>query len=90
MTGGDMLFATRLGFSGTPSDLLPRELGHCHYEQGTDGKMLHCLTSPDIMSFKHVDPNWSVTGLLDLIATADPPYHALIDTGLIPQKTTFF
>ena len=25
--GGDMLFAKRLGFSGTPSDLLPEELG---------------------------------------------------------------
>ena len=34
------------------------------------------------MSFRHVEPGWSVTGLLDLVATADnPPYHALIDTG---------
>jgi hypothetical protein len=27
--GGDMLFGSRLGFSGTPSDLLPLELGTC-------------------------------------------------------------
>src|SRR5690606_6703997 len=39
--GGDMLFHRRLGFSGTPSDLLPLELGRCHYERGSDGRMLH-------------------------------------------------
>jgi hypothetical protein len=44
--GGEMLFARRLGFSGTPSDLLPLELGKCHYEKGSDGKMLSYLTSP--------------------------------------------
>lgn len=27
--GGDMLFDVKLGFSGTPSDLLPLELGKC-------------------------------------------------------------
>lgn len=27
--GGDMLFGRRVGFSGTPSDLLPKELGQC-------------------------------------------------------------
>lgn len=30
--GSDMLVAKRVGFSGTPSDLLPVELGHCEYE----------------------------------------------------------
>ena len=43
--GGDVLFGRRLGFSGTPSDLLPVELGRCHYEKGSDGKMLHFMTS---------------------------------------------
>ena len=28
--GGAMLFSRRLGFSGTPSNLLPRELGARH------------------------------------------------------------
>ncbi len=27
--GGDILFRTKLGFSGTPSDLLPVEFGKC-------------------------------------------------------------
>ena len=31
--GGDMVFQHRFGFSGTPSDLLPKELGRCHYEK---------------------------------------------------------
>lgn len=35
--GGDTLFGVRLGFSGTPSDLLPRALRPCHYEPGSGG-----------------------------------------------------
>ena len=31
--GGDLLFGRRLGFSGTPSTLLPEELGECHFAQ---------------------------------------------------------
>ena len=31
--GGELLFKKRFGFSGTPSDLLPVELGQCHYEK---------------------------------------------------------
>uniref|UniRef100_A0A7S1J653 ubiquitinyl hydrolase 1 n=1 Tax=Eutreptiella gymnastica TaxID=73025 RepID=A0A7S1J653_9EUGL len=81
--GGDMLFQRRLGFSGTPSDLLPRELGRCGYEQGTDGLMMHTLQSPAIMSHVQLGPGWSVTSLLDQIAYADPPFHALIDTGAL-------
>ena len=38
--GGDMLVGKRVGFSGTPSDLLPEELGRCDYETGDDGMML--------------------------------------------------
>ena len=33
-----MLFGRRVGFSGTPSDLLPLELGKCLYETGDDGR----------------------------------------------------
>jgi hypothetical protein len=54
-----MLFASRLGFSGTPSDLLPIELGHCHYEVGTDGKIIHVLNSPRIVSTRFIDAGWS-------------------------------
>jgi hypothetical protein len=35
--GGSMLFSKRIGFSGTPSDLLPSDLGRCGYEKGSDG-----------------------------------------------------
>ncbi len=78
--GGDMLYARRLGFSGTPSDLLPLELGKCHYEAGSDGKMMFFLTDPAVVSAELMPQHWSVTSLLDTIAKASPPYHALIDT----------
>ena len=38
--GGELLFKHRIGFSGTPSELLPIEFGSCNYEKGTDGQML--------------------------------------------------
>ena len=50
--GGEMLFSKRIGFSGTPSDLLPVELGQCGYEKGSDGEMIHVLSSPDICSYE--------------------------------------
>ena len=81
--GGDLLFKTRLGFSGTPSDLLPLELGHCHYAPGDDAKILHILTSPLNCSYLPFPLDWSVEGLLRSIATANPPYNALIDTGAL-------
>jgi hypothetical protein len=82
--GGDMLFKRRMGFSGTPSELLPLELGKCRYDRGTDGKLQHVLTSPDVVSLKLIDMDWSVTGLLDTIAkSTDPLYHTLIDTGAL-------
>jgi hypothetical protein len=81
--GGDMLFARRLGFSGTPSDLLPIELGKCVYEKGSDGKMLQYLSSSEIMSCVTLEADWTVNSLLDRIAAADPPVHALIDTGAL-------
>eukprot|EP01083_Nonionella_stella_P030773 84290_1 len=81
--GGDMLFGRRLGFSGTPSDLLPEELGRCGYEKGTDGLMVATLTDPDVVNYSLIEPHWSVKSILDRIATADPPFHALIDTGAL-------
>ena len=84
--GGDMLFKRRMGFSGTPSELLPLELGKCRYDRGTDGKLQHVLTSPDVVSLRLIAMGWSVTGLLDIIASPgeeDPVYHALIDTGAL-------
>ncbi len=82
--GGDMLFRRRLGFSGTPSELLPLELGKCHYHKGTDGKLQHVLTSPSVVGITLIEPNWSVKSLLDSIANStEPVFHALIDTGAL-------
>jgi hypothetical protein len=39
MQGGSLLFGVRLGFSGTPSDLLPRELGRCQFEAGSQARI---------------------------------------------------
>lgn len=76
-----MLFKERIGFSGTPSDLMPRELGTCDFEPGSEGSIVHTLTNPQICSFEVFDADWTVTGLLDRIAVGG--FHALIDTGAL-------
>ena len=81
--GGDLVFKQRLGFSGTPSNLIPVEFGSCCFEKGDDGKILRTLTSPEVASIDVLEGGWSVQGVLDRIAVADPPYHALIDTGAL-------
>lgn len=80
--GSDILFDSRLGFSGTPSDLMPDELGGCRTEPGSDAKILRVLTSNEFVGYDRIS-DWSVNGLLRKIARADPPYHALIDTGAL-------
>ena len=80
-----ILFPNRLGFSGTPSDLLPLELGAPRYESGSDAKMLAYLTDPSPWC-RRCDAwrsEWNVNTLLARIATADPPIRALIDTGAL-------
>ena len=81
--GGDMLFGRRIGFSGTPSDILPQELGSCQYERGSDGKVVHYLTSPAICQYTNIEPGWDVYSILNFIANAQPPFLALIDTGAL-------
>ncbi|KAA0175363.1 hypothetical protein FNF27_03064 [Cafeteria roenbergensis] len=93
--GTDMLFAGRCGFSGTPNDLIPLELGSCDFEPGSEGQFLSTLTDPSVVSidttvatgmlFKDAAGSqaWSVRALLKALATADPPYHALIDCGAL-------
>jgi hypothetical protein len=81
--GGDLIFKKKIGFSGTPSDILPIELGSCQYERGSDGRVVHYLTSTDIVTINSIPTNWNVRSILDIIAHADPPYHALIDTGAL-------
>lgn len=67
--GGEMLFGRRIGFSGTPSDILPRELGSCQYERGSDGRVVHYLTSPNVVRHVNIASGWNVFTILDLIAT---------------------
>jgi hypothetical protein len=81
--GGDLIFGCRLGFSGTPSDLLPVEFGSCVFEEGDDGKILSTLTSPQVVQVDCLPSGWSVEGLLKRIASANPSYHALIDSGAL-------
>ena len=81
--GGEMLFSRRLGFSGTPSDLLPEELGQCQYDEGVDGQILNFLTDESIMSSRLLSSDWSVMKILDDIAKANPPFHALLDCGAL-------
>eukprot|EP00658_Telonema_sp_P-2_P055030 TRINITY_DN43764_c0_g1_i1.p1 TRINITY_DN43764_c0_g1~~TRINITY_DN43764_c0_g1_i1.p1 ORF type:complete len:352 (-),score=96.41 TRINITY_DN43764_c0_g1_i1:215-1270(-) len=79
--GGDALVGKRVGFSGTPSDLLPLELGKCDYETGDDGKMLTTMLRPDIVTHEALSDGWDVEMILQRIADSD--YHALIDTGAL-------
>ena len=81
--GGDLVFGRRMGFSGTPSDLIPVEFRPCQFEEGDDGKIITTLTAPAIVDYTAMPDDWTVAGLLDMIAAADPPYHALIDTGAL-------
>ena len=81
--GGSMLFSRRLGFSGTPSDLLPIELGKCQYEKGSDGKMINYLTNSQIVNTHLLTETWTVHSLLITIANAQPHFNALIDTGAL-------
>merc|ERR1712137_1086447 len=76
--GSDILFGKRIGFSGTPSNLLPVDLGTCQYEPRSDGKIIHVLTSPQVTSASKKQ-EWSARSLLRDMAKADPPVHALMD-----------
>ncbi|KAL3658013.1 hypothetical protein V7S43_017055 [Phytophthora oleae] len=80
--GSNSLFAKRIGFSGTPSNLLPMDLGECYYEPRSDGSIFEALTNRRIVSIKR-KVNWTARSLLLDIAHAQPPVHALIDTGAL-------
>ena len=80
--GSSILFKNRIGFSGTPSNLLPIDLGTCQYEPGSDGRVVHVLSNPEVTTASIKD-NWTAQSLLEDIATANPPFHALIDTGAL-------
>nr|CCA25882.1 hypothetical protein ALNC14_120260 [Albugo laibachii Nc14] len=80
--GGASIFGKRIGFSGTPSNLLPMDLGACLYEPMSDGGIFHALTDPAIVTIEK-KRSWSSMSLLLDVARAVPPFHALIDTGAL-------
>ncbi|KAG2527068.1 hypothetical protein JM18_003170 [Phytophthora kernoviae] len=80
--GSNSLFAKRIGFSGTPSNLLPMDLGECYYEPRSDGSIFQALTNKRIVSIER-KVEWTARSLLLDIAHAQPPMHALIDTGAL-------
>ena len=71
--GGNMVFQHRFGFSGTPSDLLPKELGRCHYEKGSDAKMIHFLTDVNVTSYEYIDKGWQGTLLIKCLPQTATP-----------------
>ncbi|CAK9004839.1 Protein phosphatase 1 regulatory subunit 12A (130 kDa myosin-binding subunit of smooth muscle myosin phosphatase) (Myosin phosphatase-targeting subunit 1) (Myosin phosphatase target subunit 1) (PP1M subunit M110) (Protein phosphatase myosin-binding subunit), partial [Durusdinium trenchii] len=81
--GGSILFKQRLGFSGTPSELMPRELGQCEYEPGSEGEVVSTLTSPSIVSFKTLSSDWTVEASEEM----DGEIHRLaLVTGLTNKE----
>ena len=86
--GGAMLFARRIAFSGTPSSLLPLEMGECVYQMGDDAKMLRTLTAPEIVSVRKLPDDWSVRSLLERLAAMEPLPSALIDAGALVTGLT--
>ena len=91
--GSDILFGRRLGFSGTPSNLLPLDIQPCQFEKGSEGKVVRTLSVPSITSESPLSKDiteWNIDNFLTQIASGKPKYNALIDTGaLITGKSNF-
>ena len=79
---GGTMFRRRVGFSGTPSNLLPRGM-RCEFEPGSEAEIATVLTSPSVLSVHVMDKQWSARSLLRWFAQHDPPLHALIDAGAL-------
>lgn len=78
------MFDRKIGFSGTPNELLPVELGKCQFEASSDARILSALTSPDVVTVTMLlEPAWSSKSLLEHVAKLDPQPAALIDTGAL-------
>ena len=94
--GSDCIFGVRLGFTGTPSDLIPdastpeRSMrpnpkeNEKVAEVGSDARIISVLTDVRFVTrVRELQSLWSVDDLLTTIACASPPFDALIDTGAI-------
>ena len=78
--GSNMIFGMRMGFSGTPSDCLPRSLRPCHYEPGSEAKIIETLTLPEVVTVE-ILPSWDVRSLIEHITQQS--FNALIDAGAL-------
>lgn len=81
--GGDIMFHGRVGFSGTPSDLLPHGMGRCMYEPGSEAAIIRVLSSKLCIGKTIQLREWNVDDLLYRVATHEPPLRALIDVGAL-------
>eukprot|EP00397_Hematodinium_sp_SG-2012_P000034 GEMP01000034.1.p1 GENE.GEMP01000034.1~~GEMP01000034.1.p1 ORF type:complete len:2592 (+),score=768.95 GEMP01000034.1:4628-12403(+) len=79
--GSSFLFKSRIGFSGTPSDLLPISLGPCQYVPGDDAHILTTLTDPGVCDMHVLSASWSAREVLDYVIAHQ--YAALIDAGAL-------
>ena len=84
--GGDMLFDVRLGFSGTPSNLLPKSMQPCRMEPGSEARIVRLLSDPTYVDTTHIT-EWTPDSLLDFVAnhrsSGGTGFHALIDRGAL-------
>ncbi|KAF4705627.1 hypothetical protein FOZ62_029252, partial [Perkinsus olseni] len=84
--GSPLLFHHRLGFSGTPNDLLPTEMGACQYDRGCDGHIAATLTDTDVVvgdgRLATLPAEWTVHDLLKQASSLAGVY-ALIDCGAL-------
>eukprot|EP00930_Biecheleria_cincta_P036032 TRINITY_DN2473_c0_g3_i1.p1 TRINITY_DN2473_c0_g3~~TRINITY_DN2473_c0_g3_i1.p1 ORF type:complete len:3331 (+),score=578.52 TRINITY_DN2473_c0_g3_i1:683-9994(+) len=84
--GGEAFCGSRLGFSGTPNDLLPRSMGRCVYAKGDDARMLTTLSDSQVVDVCNVQNSWNPRNLLELVvrmSQQQPPLNALIDVGAL-------
>ena len=68
--GSQMMFHNRLGFSGTPSNVIPKLLGDCEFEPGSQARIIATMTNPDVVTHEFMDSNWNAQKILDKIADA--------------------
>ena len=80
--GNGIISGKRAGFSGTPQDLLPLEMGPCGHAPYDDGDMIATLGNVDVISVTDVDSRDPLS-ILERVANSSSKYTALIDTGAL-------
>ena len=87
--GSQVMFKNRLGFSGTPSNVIPKLLGDCEFEPGSQARIIATMTEGKIVNHEFVESGWTAKSILTMIAQArdsdgvSAKYNALIDTGAL-------